>query len=147
MKFISKLYFFSCRRHASFTYVYGQAQNGESVCQISTLHYSPIEYGVGKKCTSNLRNLLPLSQHVFKKVYGLIYQDKYVPSYSKRSYFVYVPDSEAEGSFCKQKYDSPIPTLVTAADFDDSVSKYVVYFTTRSGIQLNMLDVKKLKVH
>ena len=68
-------------------------------------------------------------------------------SYSKRSYFVYIPDSEAEGSFCKQKYDSPIPTLVTAADFDDSVSKYVVYFTTRNGIQLNMLDVKKLKVH
>ena len=94
-----------------------------------------------------MRNLLPLSQHVFKKVYGLIYQDKYVPSYSKRSYFVYVPDSEAEGSFCKQKYDSPIPTLVTAADFDDSVSKHVVHFRPRNGIQLNMLDVKKLKVH
>ena len=73
----------------------------------------------------------------------------YLLSYSKRSYFVYIPDSEAEGSFCKQKYDSPIPTLVTAADFDDSVSKckYVVYFILRNGIQLNMLDVKKLKVH
>ena len=38
-------------------------------------------------------------------------------------------------------------TLVTAVDFDDLVSKYVVHFMLRNGIQLNILDVKKLKVH
>ena len=36
---------------------------------------------------------------------------------------------------------------MTAADFDDSVSKHVVHFRPRNGIQLNILDVKKLKVH